>query len=59
MFQKHILFQILYVIVGPLWPASLKRFVLYKVPSSNKHSLLWLANWPSALGLAEHPKPQS
>ncbi len=53
MFQKHIIFQILYVIVGPLCPAS------NKVPSSNKHSLLWLANWPSALGFAEHPKPQS
>ncbi len=40
MFQKHIIFQILYVIVGPLCPASLKRFVLYKVPSSDKQSAL-------------------
>ncbi len=45
--QKHI-FQILYIIVGPLCPASLKRFVFYKVPPSDKHSLLWLA---------EHHKP--
>ncbi len=34
----------------------LKRFVLYKAPPSDKHSLLWLANWPSALWLAEHHK---
>uniref|UniRef100_A0A673JXH3 G-protein coupled receptors family 1 profile domain-containing protein n=1 Tax=Sinocyclocheilus rhinocerous TaxID=307959 RepID=A0A673JXH3_9TELE len=26
MFKKHIIFQILYIIVGPLCPASLKRF---------------------------------
>ncbi len=26
MFKKHIIFQILYIIVGPLSPASLKRF---------------------------------
>ncbi len=49
MFKKHIIFQILYIIVGPLCPASLKRFVFYKVPPSNKRSLLWLANWPRAL----------
>ncbi len=49
--QKHI-------IVGPLCPASLKRFVFYKVPPSDKHSLLWLANWPSALWLTEHHKPR-
>ncbi len=30
MFKKHILFLILYIIVGPLCPASLKRFVFYK-----------------------------
>ncbi len=57
MFKKHILFQILYIIVGPLCPASLKCFVFYKVPPSDKHSLLWLANWHSALWLAEHHKP--
>ncbi len=50
MFKKHIIFQILYIIVGPLWPASLK------VPPSDKRSLLWLANWHSALWLAEHRK---
>ncbi len=44
MFKKHIIFQILYIIVGPLCPASLKHFVFYKVPSSDKHSLLWLAH---------------
>ncbi len=52
--QKHIIFQILYIIVGPLCPASLKRFVFYKVPPSDKHSLLWLANWPSALRAHTH-----
>ncbi len=45
MFKKHIIFQIVYIIVDPLCPASLKRFVFYKVPPSDKHSLLWLANW--------------
>ncbi len=30
MFKKHILFQILYIIVGPLCPASLKRLVYYQ-----------------------------
>ncbi len=57
MFKKHIIFQMLYIIVGPLCPASLKRFVFYKVPPSDKHSLIWLANWHSALWLAEHHKP--
>ncbi len=56
MFKKHIIFQILYIIVGPLCPASLKRFIFYKVPPSDYHSLLWLASWPSALWLAEHRK---
>ncbi len=28
MFKKHIIFQRLYIIVGPLCPASLKRFFL-------------------------------
>ncbi len=54
--KKHIIFQILYIIVGPLCPASLKCLVFYKVPPSDKHSLLWLANWHSALWLAEHHK---
>ncbi len=53
---KHIIFQILYIIVGPLCPASLKPFVSNKVLPSEKNSLLWLANWPSALWLAEHHK---
>ncbi len=56
MFKKHIIFQILYIIVGHLCPASLKRVVFYKVPPSDKCSLLWLANWHSALWLAEHHK---
>ncbi len=57
MFKKHIICPILYIIVGPLiCPASLKRFVFYKVPPSDKNSLLWLANWHSALWLAEHHK---
>ncbi len=54
MFKKHIIFQILYIIVVPLCPPSLKGIVFYKAPPSNKHSLLWLASWPSALWLAEH-----
>ncbi len=29
-FIKHITFQILYIIVGPLCPASIKHFVFYK-----------------------------
>ncbi len=46
----------MYIIVGPLFPTSLKHFVFYKVPPSDKHSLLWLASWHSALWLAEHHK---
>ncbi len=56
MFKKHISFQILYIIVGSLCLASLKHFVFYKAPPSNMCSLLWLANRPSALWLAEHHK---
>ncbi len=56
--KKDIIFQILYIIVGPLCPASHKRFIFYKVPPSDKSSLLWLANWDSALWLAEHHKRQ-
>ncbi len=48
----------MYIIVGTLCPASLKRLVFYKAPPSDKHSLLWLANWPSLLWLAEHHKPR-
>ncbi len=33
MFKKHIIFQILYIIVCPLCTASLKCFVFYKAPS--------------------------
>ncbi len=54
--QKHIIFQILYIILVPLCPASLKHLIFYKAPPSNKCSLLWLVNWPSALWLAEHYK---
>ncbi len=54
MFKKHIIFQILYIIVGPLCPSSLKRFIFYK--ASDELNLLWLASWPSALWLAEHHK---
>ncbi len=53
--KKHILFQILYIIVGPLCPT----LVFYKAPPSDKHSLLWLASWHSALWLAEHHKHAS
>ncbi len=56
MFKKHIIFQILYIFVVPLCPASFKCIVFYKVPPSNNHSLLWLANWHSALWLAEQHK---
>ncbi len=59
MFKKHIIFQILYIIVGTLCPASLKRVIFYKVHPSDKHSLLWLASWHSALWLAEHHKHES
>ncbi len=56
MLKKHIIIQILYIIVGSLCPASLKSVVFYKAPFSDKKSLLWLANWHSALWLAEHHK---
>ncbi len=59
MFKKHIISQTLYIIVFPLCPASLKHVVFYKAPPSDKHSLLWLANWPRALWLAEHHKHAS
>ncbi len=59
MFKKHIIFQILYIIVGPLCPASLKRAVFSKAPPSDMRSLLWLANWHSALWLAPHRKHTS
>ncbi len=42
------------MIVGPLCPASLKRLVFYKATPSDKHSLFWLANWHSAIWLAEN-----
>ncbi len=40
MFKKHIVSQILYIIVGPLCPASLKRFVFYK--SDMTYDQVWL-----------------
>ncbi len=58
MFKKHIIFQVLYIIVVPLCPAYLKR-VFYKAPSSDMRSLLWLASWHSALWLAKHHKRES
>ncbi len=59
MFKKYQIFQILYIIVVLLCPASLKRIVFYKAPPSDKRSLLWLASWPSTLWLAEHHKRAS
>ncbi len=60
MFKKHIIFQILYIYCSSfISPASLKHVVFYKAPPSDKHGLLWLANWPSALWLAEHHKHAS
>ncbi len=56
MFKKHIIFQILYIIEGSLCPGSLKHVVFYKVPPADKRNLLWLANWHTALWLAEHRK---
>ncbi len=38
-------------------PRFSQMLLFYKVPPSDKHSLLWLANWHSALWLAEHHKP--
>ncbi len=40
MYKKHIIFQILCIIVVTLCPAPLKRVVFYKAPPSNKCSLL-------------------
>ncbi len=59
MLKKHIIFQILYIIVGPQCPAFLKHLIFYKVPPSDKHSVLWLANWPRALWSAKHHKHES
>ncbi len=42
--KKTLFFQILYIIVGPLCPASLKRFVFYKV-DIYKIMLYSLNNW--------------
>ncbi len=58
MSKKPIIFQILYIIAVPLCPATLKHIVFYKAPSSDKHSLLWLASWHSALWLAKHHMPR-
>ncbi len=55
MFKKHIIFHILYIIVdnyNNYYAPPLSN----KVPPSDKRSLLWLANWHSALWLAEHHK---
>ncbi len=43
--QKHIIFQRLYIIVGPLCPAALKRLIFYKslLPTSTVYS-----DWPTA-----------
>ncbi len=57
--KTHIMFKILYIILGPLSPSSPKRFVFNKVPPSDKRSLLWLANWQSAFWLVEHHKHES
>ncbi len=59
MFKKHIIFQMLYIIEVPLCPASVIHVIFYKAPPSDKSSLLWLANWPSALWLAEDRKCNS
>ncbi len=59
MFKKRIIFQILYIIVVPLCPASLKRVIFYKASPSDKRSLLWLASWHSVLWLAEQHKHES
>ncbi len=39
-FKKHIIFQILYIIVGPLCPASFKRFVFLQSPFWQAQSAL-------------------
>ncbi len=50
MFKKHIIFQILYIIIGPLCPASLKRFVFYEVPTSENILDLWAVDiWQTVL----------
>ncbi len=42
MFKKHIIFQILYIIVGPLCPAFLKRLIFYKRPSMSHRDIdMW------------------
>ncbi len=41
---QKLIFQILYIIVGPLCPASLKRFIFYKVPPGLMIVYIWNAN---------------
>ncbi len=55
--KNIIFFQILYIIVVILYASPLSNVSFSTKPLlSNKCSLLWLANWPSALWLAEHHK---
>ncbi len=59
MFKKHIIFQILYIYCRSSMPRLSQTVVFSKAPPSDKRSLLWLANWHSALWLAQHRKHTS
>jgi len=58
MFKKHI-FQILYIIVGPLCPASLKCFVLYKAPPSDKHKSALIGQLTRCIVISRTPQARN
>ncbi len=56
--QKHIYISNTVHYCRSSMPRLSQMLRFLQVPPSNKCSLLWLANWPSALWLAEHHKPR-
>ncbi len=54
--QKHIIFQILYIIVVPLCPASLKHFIFYKAPPSDKHSSALIGQLAQCIVIGRTPQ---
>ncbi len=60
MFKKHIIFQILYIIVGPLCPASQTlRFLQSPSFRQAQSALIGPLTQCNALWLAEHHKHKS
>ncbi len=58
MFKKHIIFQILYIIVGPLCPASIKRFVFFTRKSLLPTNAV-CSDWPTDPEHCDWPKTTS